>query len=79
MIQSLDNFVSMAIQGTQVPMFTKHTLFLYYIVLLFYIKNKINNTEKQTNKNMLNQAKHKTRLAQKVKQNTQELQTKTRR
>ena len=66
----------MTIYGTQVPMFTKHTLFLYYY---FYIKNKINNTEKQTNKNMLNQAKHKTRLAQKVKQNTQELQTKTRR
>ena len=29
MIQSLENFVSMAIQGTQVPMYTKHTLFLY--------------------------------------------------
>ena len=30
MIQSLENFVSMAIQGTQVPMYTKHTLFLYF-------------------------------------------------
>ena len=29
-IQSLENFVSMAIQGTQVPMYTKHTLFLYF-------------------------------------------------
>ena len=28
--QSLQNFVSMAIQGTQVPMYTKHTLFLYF-------------------------------------------------
>ena len=45
----------------------------------FNIKNKINKTEKQPNKNMLNKAKHKTRLTQKVKQNTQEMQTKTRR
>ena len=30
MIQSLENFVSMVIQGTQVPMYTKHTLFLYF-------------------------------------------------
>ena len=30
MIQSLENFVSMTIQGTQVPMYTKHTLFLYF-------------------------------------------------
>ena len=29
-IQSLENFVSMAIQGTQVPIYTKHTLFLYF-------------------------------------------------
>ena len=56
----------MAIQGTQVPMYTKHTLFLYFsdffnFFLYFYIKNKINKTEKQPNKNMLNKAKHKTR------------------
>ena len=37
------------------------------------MKNKINKTEKQPNKNMLNKAKHKTRLTQKVKQNTQEM------
>ena len=66
----------MAIRGTQVPMYTKHTLFLYFF---FNIKNKINKIEKQPNKNMLNKAKHKTRLTQKVKQNTQEMQTKTRR
>ena len=44
MIQSLENFISMAIQGTQVPMYTKRTLFLYFsdfsIFYLFYIKNK---------------------------------------
>ena len=46
-IQSLENFVSMAIQGTQVPMDTKHTLFLYfsdfsifYFFIYFYVKNK---------------------------------------
>ena len=44
------------------------------------MKNKINKkTKKQPNKNMLNKVKHKTRLTQKVKQNTQEMQTKTRR
>ena len=68
----------MAIHGIQVPMYTKHTLFWFF--LFFYnIKNKINNTKKQTNKNLLNKAKHKTRLTKKVKQNTQEMQTKTRR
>ena len=42
----------MAIQGTQVPMYTKHTLFLYFfyfsIFLLFYIKNKIYIYKKKT-------------------------------
>ena len=39
------------------------------------MKNKINKTEKKKpNKNMLNKAKHKTRLTQKVTQNTQEIQ-----
>ena len=37
------------------------------------MKNKINKTKKQPNKNMLNKANHKTRLTQKVKQNTQEI------
>ena len=47
MIQNLEDFVSMAIQGTQVPMYTKHTLFLYFsnFKFFFYIKNKINKTE----------------------------------
>ena len=39
----------MAIQGTQVPMYTKHTLFLYFsdFLIFFYvnIENKINKTE----------------------------------
>ena len=84
MIQNLENFVTMAIQGTQVLMYTKHTLFLYFsdfsiFIFYFYMKNKINKTEKQPNKIMLNKATHKTRLTQKIKQNTQEMQTKTRR
>ena len=65
----------MAIQGIQVPMYTKHTLFLYFSDFSkkkILMKNKIN-------KNVLNKAKHKTRLTQKVKQNTQEMHTKTRR
>ena len=68
MIQSLENFVSIAIQGTQVPMYTKHTLFLYFSDFSKkknYLKNKINKTEKQPNKNMLNKVKHTTRLTQK--------------
>ena len=43
-IQSLENFVSKAIQDTQVPKYTKHTLFLYFSdfsVFFFYMKNKI--------------------------------------
>ena len=66
-IQSLENFVSMAIQGTLVPKYTKHTLFLYFSDFSknFFLKNKINKTEKQPNKIMLNKVKHKTRLNKK--------------
>ena len=51
-IQSLENFVSMAIQGTQVPMYTKHTLFLYFfdfsMFIYFYEKqNKVKTENKQ--------------------------------
>ena len=40
----------MAIQDIQVPMYTKHTLFLYFsdfliFFLNFYMKNKTNKTE----------------------------------
>ena len=49
-IQSLENFVSMAIQGTQVPMYTKYTLFLYfYNFSIFFMKKKIKQNLK-TNK-----------------------------
>ena len=49
MIQSLENFVSMAIQGTQVPKYTKHTLFLYFSDFTLFIlkkKKKLNNQTK---------------------------------
>ena len=55
MIQSLENFVSMVIQGTQVPMYIKHTLFLYFS--FFYMKKKKKTKQKlktKPNKNMLN-------------------------
>ena len=52
MIQILENFVSMAIQGTQVPMYTKHTLFLYFFdfSIFFIIKKwpKIENKKTKT-------------------------------
>ena len=63
----------MAIQGTQVPMYTKHTLFLYFsnfsiFFLVFNImKNKIKQNRKQTNKQKhvkQDKAMHKTRLTQ---------------
>ena len=60
----------MAIQGTQVPMYTKQTLFLYFsdFSIFFFFYEKQNKTNlKINNKNMLNKAKHKTRLAQNQK------------
>ena len=54
MIQSLENFGSMAIQGTQVPMYTKHTLFLYFsdfskkILIFISKKKKIENKQTKT-------------------------------
>ena len=40
----------MAIQGTQVPMYTKHTVFVFFIFFNFYFlflyQNKINKIEK---------------------------------
>ena len=54
MIQSLENFVSLAIQCTHVPMYTKHTLFLYFsnflILILFFLYQKQNKQKKTENK-----------------------------
>ena len=49
-IQSLENFVSMAIQGTQVPMYTKHTLFLYFSDFSFFFYQKQNKQKLKINK-----------------------------
>ena len=54
MIQSLEDFVSMAIQGTQVPLYTKHTLFLYFsdfsifFIFLYEKQNKAKLKNNQT-------------------------------
>ena len=67
MIQSLENFVLVAIQGTQVLMYTKHTLFLYFSIFqkkILFLYQKQNKQKLKINKNMLNKAKHKTRLTQ---------------
>ena len=38
MTQSLENFVSTAIQGTQVPMYTKHIVFVFiYLFFVFFV------------------------------------------
>ena len=66
MIQGLENFFSMAIQGTQLPIsdFFKYIIYIFF----FYIKNKLNKSK--TNKNILNKARHKTRLTQNKSENT---------
>ena len=53
MTQSLENFVSMAIQGTQVPMYTKLTLFLYFSdfsILFLFLYQKQNKQKLKINK-----------------------------
>ena len=62
----------MVIQGTQVPMYTKHTLFLYFFFFsdfsiffkIFYMKNKAKQNWKITKQKHVkqNKALHKTRL-----------------
>ena len=59
MIQNLEDFISMAIQGTQVPMYTKHTLFLYfsdfpifYFTLFLYEKKKTKQNRKNNQTKM---------------------------
>ena len=48
-IQSLENFALMVIQGTQVPMYTKHIQFLYFSDFSFFF-NKKQNKAKTENK-----------------------------
>ena len=84
MIQSFEDFVSMAIQGTQVPMYTKHTLFLYFSdfsIFLKFLYEKQNKAKlKKNNKNMLNTQSIKTRLTQNMKaRHISNAHTKTRR
>ena len=53
-IQNLEKFVSIAIQGTQVPMYTKHTLFLYFSdffqFLFLFLYQKLNKQKLKVNK-----------------------------
>ena len=83
MIQSLEDFVSMAIQGTQVPMYTKHTLFLYFSdfsIYLFLYEKQNKEKLKKNNKNMLNTQSIKIRLTQNMKaKHISNAHTKTRR
>ena len=68
MTQSLENVISMAIQGTQVPMYTKHTLFLYFsdfsIFFLFLSKQNKQKLKINKQKHVKKKTKHKTRLTQ---------------
>ena len=57
----------MAIQGTQVPKYTKHTLFLYFFSIFFLMKNKIKQKLKTNKQKHVNKAKHKTRPTQNKK------------
>ena len=50
MIQNLEDFVSMAIQGTQVPMYTKHILFLYFLIFQFFFIKKKKTKQAETEK-----------------------------
>ena len=48
-IQSLENFFLMAIQGTQVSMYTKHTLFLYFSDFSIFFNVKQNKAKLKNN------------------------------
>ena len=67
-VQSLENFVSISIQGTQVPIYTNIHCFcifpIFQIFIFIFMKKK--KTEKQPNKNIKKHTKHKTRLTQKL-------------
>ena len=59
----------MAIQGTQVPMYTNTHCFCIFLIFNFFLYEKQNKPKlkKKTNKNKLNKAMHKTRLIQNKK------------
>ena len=59
MIQSLEDFVSIAIQGTQVLKYTKHTLFLYFSNFsIFYFLFLYQKQKKKKQKLIINKQKH---------------------
>ena len=74
-IQSLENFVLTAIQGIQVPIYTKtHCLctflFFQFFIFLIFMKRKIKEKKKpkkKPNKNIKKHTDHKTRLTQNKK------------
>ena len=51
-IQSLENFISMVIQSTQVLMYTKHTLFFFFYKKQNKAKLKTNKQKKRHNINV---------------------------
>ena len=62
----------MATQGTQVPKYTKHTLFLYFsdFSIFFNLKKKSKAKTETHKQKHVNKAQHKTRLTQKQKRKT---------
>ena len=64
-IQSLEKFVSMVIQGTKLPMYTKHTLFLYFYnfsIFVFLFLWKKNLAKLKTNRQKHVKTKHSIKL-----------------
>ena len=63
----------MAIQGTQVLMYTKHTQFLYFSdlsIFFFIFKQNKAKLKKKKQTNMLNKTYHKTRRTKKQESKT---------
>ena len=69
----------MAIQGTQVPMYTKHTLFLYFsnFSFFFYFEKQNKQHWKKNNKKKHVKQNNKTRLTQKKNKTLKLCKTKT--
>ena len=69
-MQSFENFVSMAIQGIQVPIYTyTHCFCIFFFFNCLFIYEKKNKVKigKQLNKNIKKHTKHKTKLTQNKK------------